>query len=76
MRLIVCLIKHSIMQKHEKYNSIPRFSILITETTTLTNLMTGNYSNKDALMQYVPLVARKVAEFVNDPVKYKNENQQ
>jgi hypothetical protein len=47
----------------------------ITETTTLTNLMTGTYSNEDALMQDVPLVARKIAEFVNDPVKFKKENQ-
>jgi len=45
------------------------------ETTTLTNLMTGTYSNEDALMQDVPLLARKIAEFVNDPVKFKKENQ-
>jgi hypothetical protein len=43
----------------------------ITETTTLTNLITGNYSNEDALMQDVPQLARKIAEFVNDPVKFK-----
>ncbi len=47
----------------------------ITETTTLTNLMSGNYSNEDALMQDVPLVARKIADFVNNPSKFKEENQ-
>jgi hypothetical protein len=29
----------------------------ITETTTLTNIMTGTYSNEDALMQDVPLLS-------------------
>jgi hypothetical protein len=48
----------------------------ITETTTLTNLMTGTYENEDALMQDVPLLAKKIAEFVNDPVKFKRENPQ
>jgi hypothetical protein len=48
----------------------------ITETTTFTNLMTGTYENEDALMQDVPLLARKIAEFVNDPVKYRKENPQ
>jgi len=47
----------------------------ITETTTLTNLVTGNYSNEDALIQDVPQLSRKIAEFVNDPVKFKKENQ-
>jgi hypothetical protein len=47
----------------------------ITETTTLTDIIKGNYSNEDALMQDVPLLARKIAEFVNDPTKFKKENQ-
>lgn len=47
----------------------------ITETTTMTNLVTGNYSNEDALMQDVPQLARKITEFVNDPLKYTKENQ-
>ena len=47
----------------------------ITETTTLTNVMSGNYSNEDAVMQDVPLVARKIAGFVSDPVKFKKEYQ-
>ncbi len=47
----------------------------ITETTTLTNVLTGTYSNEDSLMQDVLLVARKIAEFVNDPVKFKKDNQ-
>ena len=47
----------------------------VTETTAFTDVMAGNYSNEDAVMQDVPRLARKVAEFVNDPVKFKNENQ-
>ena len=47
----------------------------ITETTTLTDIMRGTYSNEDALMQDVILVAKKIAGFVNDPVKFKEENQ-
>ena len=43
----------------------------ITETTTMTNLITGNYSNEDALMQDVPQLARKIADFVNDPEKFR-----
>ena len=41
----------------------------ITETTTLMNLMSGNYSNEDAIIQDAPLVARKVADFISDPLK-------
>lgn len=47
----------------------------VTETTTLTNIMTGTYSNEDALMQDVPLLAKKLAEFISDPIKFKRENQ-
>lgn len=47
----------------------------ITETTTMTNLITGNYSNEDALMQDVPPLAGKIAAFVNDPLKFKKDNQ-
>jgi hypothetical protein len=42
----------------------------ITETTTLTNLATGNYSNEDAILQDAPLVARKVAAFVHNPAEF------
>lgn len=47
----------------------------ITETTTMPNIATNNWSNEDALMQDVPLVARNIAAFVNDPEKYKRESQ-
>ncbi|OPY88220.1 MAG: hypothetical protein A4E71_00595 [Smithella sp. PtaU1.Bin162] len=46
----------------------------ITETTTLTNLATGNYSNEDALMQDVPLISRNIAEFISNPSEYKEKN--
>lgn len=48
----------------------------ITETTTMPNVVTNQWTNEDALMQDVPLVARNVAAFVNDPVKYQKELQQ
>ena len=45
----------------------------VTETTAFTYVIAD--SNEDAVLQDIPRVARKVAEFVNDPVKFKNENQ-
>jgi hypothetical protein len=47
----------------------------ITETTTMPNMVTNQWTNEDALMQDVPLVARSIAAFVNDPEKYKKESQ-
>jgi hypothetical protein len=46
----------------------------ITETTTMPNLATKTYENEDAILQDAPLLARKIAEFIADPVKYKEEN--
>jgi len=46
----------------------------ITETTTLTNLATGNYSNEDALMQDIPLISRNIAEFIRNPSEYKEKD--
>ena len=45
----------------------------ITETTTFTNLMTGTYANEDAILQDAPLIARKIAEFVKDPVTFEKK---
>ena len=47
----------------------------ITETTTMPNMLTNQWTNEDALMQDVPLMARSIAAFVNDPEKYKKESQ-
>jgi len=44
----------------------------ITETTTLPNFATNNFSNEDAIMQDAPLLARSIATFIKDPVKYEN----
>ena len=45
----------------------------ITETTTMPNIQTSNWTNEDALMQDIPAVAKKIAAFVSDPVKYQKE---
>jgi hypothetical protein len=42
----------------------------ITETTTVRSI-----SNEDVLIMDVPLVARNIAAFINDPVKYQKETQ-
>jgi len=47
----------------------------ITETTTITNLITGNYSNEDAIIQDAPLLSKKVAEFVKNPAEFESKNQ-
>jgi hypothetical protein len=39
----------------------------ITETTTMPNLQTG-ISNESAILQDVPLIAKRIAAFVNDPL--------
>lgn len=39
----------------------------ITETTTMPNLATNNFSNDDAILQDAPLIARKIGEFVRSP---------
>jgi hypothetical protein len=42
----------------------------ITETTTLPNLATNNFSNEDALIQDIPLLSKSIAKFVSDPSGY------
>lgn len=39
----------------------------ITEMTTLVNIISGNYDNDQAVLQDVPRLARKIAEFVTSP---------
>jgi hypothetical protein len=46
----------------------------ITETTTMPNMLTSNFSNEDAILQDAPLVARKVGQFVKDPVNFERTN--
>jgi len=41
-----------------------------TETTTMPDIVGGTYSNKDAILQDAPRVAKKIADFVVNP---KNE---
>lgn len=48
----------------------------ITETTTMPNITSNNWTNEDALMQDVPAVAKNIAAFVSDPAKYQKESQQ
>jgi hypothetical protein len=48
----------------------------ITETTTMPNLATSTWANEDAILQDAPLVARKVAEFVHDPVAFEKKQTQ
>jgi len=57
---------HITVEKNDKIIAERRF----TETTTLTNIMTGNYANEDAIIQDAPLIAKKIAEFVEDPVAF------
>jgi len=45
----------------------------ITETTTMPNLATSTYSNEDAILQDAPLIARKIGEFVHDPVEFEKK---
>ena len=45
----------------------------ITETTTMPNITTGTYANEDAILQDAPLVARKIAGFVHNPVEFEKK---
>jgi hypothetical protein len=45
----------------------------IIETTSFTNLISQNYSNDAAIMQDAPLLARKIAEFVKNPIEFGKE---
>lgn len=43
-----------------------------TETTTMPNIASNNWSNEDAITQDAPLIAKKIAEFVHNPVGYES----
>jgi hypothetical protein len=45
----------------------------ITETTTMPNIASKNWTNEDALMQDIPAIAKNVAAFISDPLKYQKE---
>lgn len=44
------------------------------ETTTMPNIISDNWTNEDAITQDAPLVAKKVASFIKDPVEYSKES--
>jgi hypothetical protein len=46
----------------------------ITETTTLTNIITNNYANEDAIIQDAPLVSKKIAEFEKNPTEFRKKD--
>jgi hypothetical protein len=60
---------HVTVEKNDKIIAERR----ITETTTMPNIMTANYENEDAILQDAPLIARKIAEFVKDPVAFEEK---
>ncbi|MDA8429584.1 MAG: hypothetical protein M0T70_10055 [Geobacteraceae bacterium] len=43
----------------------------LTETSTMPNLNTGNWSNEELLAQDAPLISRKIADFIADPDSFK-----
>lgn len=45
----------------------------ITETTTMPNLVTSNFSNEDAILQDATLLARRIGRFVKDPVNFEKQ---
>ncbi|MCJ7774992.1 MAG: DUF4410 domain-containing protein [Desulfobulbaceae bacterium] len=57
------------VEKNDKIIAERRF----TETTTMPNIATGTYANEDAILQDAPLIARKIAEFIKDPVAYEKK---
>jgi hypothetical protein len=60
------------VEKNDKIIAERRF----TETTTMPNIVSGAYANEDAIIQDAPLIARKIAEFVKDPVAFEEKQKE